>query len=289
MVTRRASCVTASLASMRWDDLDFVLITGDVMDLASDDELDTFLEILDTLRKPWHFVPGNHDGFIHPDNPLAFEPHQAVARIDPRMAEPQPHANQAFWSRSIGRGIQLIGLDSRLPSDWGGTIRPPQLDWLQREIDRHSADDDLVIIAVHHPLHALGPHNRREPLNNFICDNGAVVERILRLYPSVKMVLSGHHHANQITLRDGRLHIASAGLGPYPCVYRIIQLEDTPDGWHATVDTYPIADDSVQAYAREVAMEANIAQVFEPGNPAAWVAYCVGQPRDLKFKGLIGN
>lgn len=39
----------------------FVILSGDITDFGSDTEFITAKEILDSLNKPWHIIPGNHD------------------------------------------------------------------------------------------------------------------------------------------------------------------------------------------------------------------------------------
>src|SRR5689334_18231534 len=128
------------------EDLDFVLISGDALDRASEREVATFHSTIVTLAKPWYFVPGNHDGYIHDTNREALRPREAAIAIDPRLAEYDPDANQAFWSREVLPGIQLIGLDSRIANDWSGVISPQQLDWLRRELDANSYQDLVMVM-----------------------------------------------------------------------------------------------------------------------------------------------
>jgi 3',5'-cyclic AMP phosphodiesterase CpdA len=269
------------------DDLDFVLITGDVLDLATPGELQQFVDALGTLRKPWHFVPGNHDGFIHEANPTAFRPAEAIPRIDPRLADPPPEANRSYWSRAVKPGVRLIGLDSRIADDWAGVIEPSQLDWLRGELAAHP--DDLVLVAIHHPIHPLGPHNRQPWWENFIVQNGQAVERLLDEHSHVKMVISGHHHANQIAQRNGRIHLSTAALTGYPCVYRTVRLMGNGSQWRAHIETHGAADDDTLDLARALMLESETARRFDSGNPAAWVAFCVGRPADRRFEGLIAD
>jgi len=42
-------------------DLDFVILSGDVTEFGSDEELLLAKQILDSLRIPWYVIPGNHD------------------------------------------------------------------------------------------------------------------------------------------------------------------------------------------------------------------------------------
>ncbi len=42
-------------------DIDFVLLTGDITEFGSDEELRQARKIIDRLHKPWYALPGNHD------------------------------------------------------------------------------------------------------------------------------------------------------------------------------------------------------------------------------------
>lgn len=269
------------------DDLDFVMITGDVLDTASRAEVAQYQDIISGLNKPWYFIPGNHDGFIDPKFPDAMRPEEAVTLIDPRMADPTPYAQHAWWSRAVGRGVQLIGLDSRLADDWGGMVSQPQLDWLGRELDDHK--DDLVILTVHHPLHALGEHNFRGRFTKFICDNGEEVEALLDQHPNVKLVISGHHHANHLSFSNHgrRLHLCTTALSGYQCIFRTIRLTQADNGWKVSVMTHSTANPQELKKAYEVALADHMAHEYNPDNPAAWVDFCAGRPEDLSYQGIL--
>lgn len=263
------------------DDLDFVLISGDVLDLATQAELDRFLEALAVLRKAWHFIPGNHDGFIHDKYPNAFRPHEAIPLIDPRLTSPPPEAQQARWSRTVAEGVQMIGLDSRIPDTWAGEVGPEQLAWLKDELEAHH--NDLVIIAIHHPVHKLAPHLNSRWWQNYVCRNGRELEELFDHYPNVKLVLAGHHHANQIGLRNGRVHINTAALSGYPCSYRTLRLSETEAGWRLQVKTHQVGNEAIWQRARDVALVSHPAYEYDAQNPAAYLEFCAGRAEDLSF------
>ena len=271
----------------RLDGLDFVLLTGDVLDTASRGEVAEFQRIVADLDRAWHFIPGNHDGFVDPHFPDALRPEEAVSLIDPRLADPLPVAQRAWWSRSIRPGVQLIGLDSRLADDWDGVVSPPQMKWLSSQLEDHR--DDLVILTVHHPLHALGEHNFRGRFTKFICSNGAEVEALLDRHPNVRLVLSGHHHANHLSLANGgkRLHVCTTALSGYQCVFRTIRLTQSGGGWQTSVLTHSVATPDELKRAFDVAMADRMAYEYNPDNPRAWADFCAGRPEDLTFDGLL--
>ena len=43
------------------DDIAFVILSGDITEMGSDAQLDLAKSILDSLRKPYYIIPGNHD------------------------------------------------------------------------------------------------------------------------------------------------------------------------------------------------------------------------------------
>jgi outer membrane protein assembly factor BamB/predicted MPP superfamily phosphohydrolase len=45
----------------RQKDIDFVLLTGDITEFGSDEELLAAKNVISQLKMPWHIVPGNHD------------------------------------------------------------------------------------------------------------------------------------------------------------------------------------------------------------------------------------
>lgn len=265
--------------------LDFVLITGDVLDGATPAELARFRELIACLEKPWHFIPGNHDGYYDPLEPQALPPHEAVAGIDPRLADPPPVAQQARWSRTVAEGVQLIGLDSRMADDWNGVVGPEQLDWLRAELAAHR--DELVVVAVHHPLHELTQLDALPLWSNFICDNGAEVEALLGAFPAVKMVLAGHHHVSQIRMREGILHVYTAALSSYPCVYRLVTLNEAEGGWQARIETRSPADAAQRALALEHMMASEMARRFDAGDRMAWPRFAAGEAEDRAFEGPL--
>src|SRR6478609_5967661 len=42
-------------------DIDFVVITGDITELGTDDEINRAKQILSGLKVPYYIIPGNHD------------------------------------------------------------------------------------------------------------------------------------------------------------------------------------------------------------------------------------
>lgn len=235
----------------RRDDLDFVLITGDLFDTASHQEFDRFQEAIKTLQKPYYVIPGNHDrrspesdsGLTHYDFARHFNP-QIEARSTSAMTQ------MGYWSINLDPKVQLIGLDSIKDDDWSGVVDVAQLEWLKDELKAQA--DKLIILAVHHPLHTLSPIDELPRWYKFVCDNSGEIMALLDRHPQVKIVLTGHHHLSKADLVNGRLHLACPAISIYPCAYRTLQLTQNLDStWTFTWQTYPATNETTISTAQQ--------------------------------------
>jgi 3',5'-cyclic-AMP phosphodiesterase len=234
----------------RVDDLDFVLITGDVLDTAHQAEFNRFQQLIRTLTKPYYILPGNHDR-RELDDTTGLTRCDFARHFNPQFADrPSASVGQAgYWSVAVSQNVQLIGLDSPRDEDWGGIIDAAQMAWLEHELAAHAAK--LVILAVHHPFHALAPIDHHPHWTKFVCDNGPDMLALLNRYPQVKLVLTGHHHQAKVDHLGARLHISCPAVAVYPCAYRTFRLSQDGGGtWTLAWQTHFITDESTRADAR---------------------------------------
>jgi 3',5'-cyclic AMP phosphodiesterase CpdA len=269
------------------DDLDFVLITGDLFDTAGAWEVAQFQQAIAALQKSWVVIPGNHDRQgPAPDAAKGLTRREFAAMFNPQLDErpTDPAAQVGYWSREIAPGVQLIGLDSIKDDDWGGVVDAPQRAWLRAELNQHA--DKLVLLAVHHPLHKLAPVDDHPYFHRFVCDNGPALLALLDEYPQVKLVFTGHHHLSNVTQFGGRLHVAGPSLCIYPCAYRTLRLtygDDSP--LHLAWETHPASDAATVAEARQAMLDAWLAAGF---NKAAIVLHANLAPgREFDRRGAV--
>jgi 3',5'-cyclic AMP phosphodiesterase CpdA len=233
------------------DDLDFVLLSGDLFDTASAAEFEQFQAIYKDLRKPAYIIPGNHDR-RDPGRQNGLTRHDFARHFNPQF-EARPQAAEAqvgYWSVALNSSAQLIGLDSVVDGDWNGRIDEPQLAWLGRELARHAGK--FIIVAVHHPLHKLAPIDDLPGWHKFVCDNGADLMALFDQHPQVKLVLTGHHHLGKADILKQRLHLACPAVALYPCSYRLLRLSQGPDQRSAIAwQTKPVADEATLKLARQ--------------------------------------
>jgi 3',5'-cyclic AMP phosphodiesterase CpdA len=281
----------------RQTELDFVLISGDLVDNALPSEFDQFSQIISQLTKPYFIIPGNHDR--HPPDSggdgdgMGLTRYQFAQRFNPQIAA-RPSDGQAqagYWSIALNAQLQFIGLDSIRDADWGGVIDAPQLAWLEAELAEYY--DKFVILMVHHPLHALTPLDNLERWRNFVCDNGAEVLALLDRHPQVKLVVTGHHHCTKADMLGARLHLACPAIGIYPCAYRTLRLT-TPDSggekgecWQVAWQTHAATDETALALSHHMMITAWQEAGFDEATIAEHVEIARGNDFDREGAAVL--
>jgi len=253
----------AALSSLAAADLDFLLVCGD---LTKDGEASAHRLMADKLSgmeaegTAVYVVPGNHDiangwavrysgdkteqvptvsAAAFAEIYAAFGYAEALHR-DPfslsYVAEPLP-------------GLWLLALDScryreQDPASGeepitGGRITPATLDWLVRMLKIARAEGKVPVAFLHHAVVEHHPGQaKHDP--EYLVEDHEEVGRLLAA-SGVRVVFTGHDHAQDITLRyyeiediedsgveaDGQApflyDIETGSLATYPCPYRILE------------------------------------------------------------------
>jgi 3',5'-cyclic AMP phosphodiesterase CpdA len=125
-------------------------------------------------------------------------------------------------------GLRLIRLDTtdrsqQIPGAFydQGALSRAQLTWLRGELDAAAANEELVIVASHHPSDGLWPAE------------GSVVtpdelRALLNQYPNVVLHIAGHTHRNRVTDRGGYLEIETCSTLDLPQEGRLIEIWRNP-------------------------------------------------------------
>ncbi len=147
-------------------DIDFVVLSGDVTEFGSDEELRLAKQILDSLQKPLYIIPGNHDSNWSESGANSFR---------------QVFGGETFFFEH--KGYQFMGTTSGPNMRMSpGQIPRENLVWMD-SIFRVYTDNPLVFIN-HYPLDS--------SLNNWF-------EAIDRLKTrNIRLALCGHGHQNRL-------------------------------------------------------------------------------------------
>ena len=287
---RSAGFLANILANLnRIEDLDFVLITGDLFDTADQFEFDRFHQAIQPLEKPYYIIPGNHDRRAA-DRSEGLTRHQFAQYFNPQVAARPtvPEAQVGYWSIAISPQVQLIGLDSIKDEDWGGIVDATQMAWLANELDKLT--DKLVIVAIHHPLHRLAPIDDEPRWHRFVCDNGPELLALFDNHPQVKMVLTGHHHLNKVDKLGERLHLACPSIAIYPCAYRTFRLTQQADAsWQLKWQTHNATDEATIAEAREITIRVWQEVGFDLDFVQEHISIFLGSDNDRSGTALLMN
>ena len=162
---------------------DFVVISGDLADTPSSEEYDYLKRLLAPLKLPFAGIPGNHDS-------------------REMMRAAFPSAAYAFSAGALNQrvevgGLDLVLLDSSVHGKPQGELEAPTLQWLDATLA--SSPDKPALVFLHHPPFKAGIwHMDRQNLQNA----GALAE-IVRRYPRVQLIATGHIHRATLTMFAG--------------------------------------------------------------------------------------
>ena len=153
--------------------LSFVLVTGDVTEMGSFEELRQAKSILGGLRPPYHIIPGNHDTKWSESGATDF---------------PRLWGSDRFVFSS--GGFRFIGLAQGPVMRMGdGHWAPQDVRWLDKLLAEKDAKDKPTVFVTHYPLD--------ENIANWY-----VVLDKLKTVPAAA-VLVGHGHSNRVMDFEG--------------------------------------------------------------------------------------
>ncbi len=155
-----------------FDDISFILASGDITEKARNSEFDRAKKILDKLDKPILIIPGNHDTKSSNSSGSKFieiwDDDKFIYKKDSTV---------------------YIGMNSAIPLlGNGGHFRPEDINWLSDELSRIDSSKEIIFIS-HHPM-------------NSSIDNWFKVTNLLRK-KNIKLLLNGHWHQNKKTNFNG--------------------------------------------------------------------------------------
>ncbi len=155
-------------------DISFVVVTGDIAEKGRNEELETAKTILDSLKVPYHIIPGNHDTKWSESGCTKFKELWKDDKFDFQYD-----------------GVEHIGMNSGIP--WrgaGGHFAVEDLPWLDSVLANTNKDETTrlptkqIIFYAHHPLDGE-------------IDNWFEITNRLRKY-NIRAILVGHGHANKL-------------------------------------------------------------------------------------------
>ncbi len=149
-------------------DIDFVILSGDVTEFGSDEELALAKQILDSLKLPLYILPGNHDSNWSESGANSF---RSVFGAETFFFE---HKGYQFVGSASGPNMRMSP----------GQIPRENLVWIDSVFKVH-ADTEKPLIAINH--YPLDPD-----LNNWY----EAIDRLKNR--NIQLALCGHGHQNKL-------------------------------------------------------------------------------------------
>jgi len=155
------------------DSLAFVIISGDVTEFGSDEELRKAKEILDALNKPWYIIPGNHDTKWSESGANSFR----VIFGDEAFSF--THGEWLFLGTNSGPNMRM----------GPGQIPRENIVWLDSVLTAPANREMKIVSVNHYPLD--------EGLNNWY----ELTDRLRKL--DTRLAICGHGHSNRVMNFEG--------------------------------------------------------------------------------------
>ena len=250
-----------------YDKPDLLLIVGD---LTKDSEVESHEYVLNKLTNieksgiPVYVIPGNHDrGWMQ----RALKYHDDTCSVTETIdndgfeklyvnygygSDTERYGSTLNYMVEPFPGLTIFGVDSGI---WC-TFREGSIDWVCQKAKEAQSKGNQVLVMVHHMIM---PHYYYQ--NNIFelsCPTDYPEIREKFMQAGIKVVLTGHSHASDITrytdISGREIYDVSTGSPlSYPCDYRILTFDNTFSNLSITTKslTYLSGYSDFQTYAKE--------------------------------------
>ena len=192
--------------------VDFVVISGDIINNGRSWNLDAAKFILDKLEKKYYVILGNND-FAFPETGMGI----SKSTFEYAFRKHQPHLQEMFWFDFPVTNVLLVGLNNINPISSGVVWTNKLLSELERLFRENSEKE--IIVFVHYPVVELDYSGNGKPLysaNDFLS--------LCRKY-KVKMIGSGHYHYKEFQKIHGVVNAVCPSLTQFPHQFLIVKSE----------------------------------------------------------------
>ncbi|MCB1216107.1 metallophosphoesterase [bacterium] len=225
------------------EDIDAAVILGD---MTRDSELfnhEIALQIVRKLNVPCSIVAGNHDMLRRRPEHSRYPGVEILDRndfCDFYRGHGLPGATTRYVVPLPGDHT-LIVMDSNLSLDElrhegfedgsqdDGFVLADQLAWLEQVLEHCRDSGHVPIVAIHH---SIMDHSPAEEPNHILSrifrywqvHEAGRLRELLQRY-GVRLVLSGHIHAQSVNVQDGIVNLVTSAAVSYPHAWRLLHIE----------------------------------------------------------------
>lgn len=205
--------------------VDFVMFTGDMVDIPTLDSYKSFFTILSDLNYPSLNTFGNHDSAVCVSGSEECTKGLQIQEVLDFIKKCNRNYmfDNTYYAFTPKTDYRIVVLDTVIRDEVtsNGYLSDEQLAFLDNELNNNQ--DKVVVIFQHHP-----------PLEPFKSDDHCIKNadkylEILRKYKNPIFVLSGHYHTTKIVREKNLVFINTPSLVTYPNAYRYIKITNYRD------------------------------------------------------------
>jgi 3',5'-cyclic AMP phosphodiesterase CpdA len=227
----------AMVADFNRSELDHVLVTGDITNLAFEEEFRFARRLFDAIRlgpERVTVLPGNHDSYIARGAEYFAAHFDVYNRPDPGWARPEPDDR---WPVVRVRGpLALVALSTSLATPWftaWGRVGEEQLARVAEALADPRLGDRFRLVAIHHPPAG----ERSRSVVRGLRDRAGFAAVIAQA--GAELILHGHEHLDlraslagpdggEVAVRGIQAGTYEAGNPARRARYRVYEIEDRP-------------------------------------------------------------
>ncbi|HYH01969.1 MAG TPA: metallophosphoesterase [Bacillota bacterium] len=180
----------------RWDDVDEVVLLGDIVaQTGSESEYTATRQFVSRINKPVVYLPGNHD-YLYRDSLAKKKLVRANRETQSLKLE---RFRQTFgqdflyFSKRVGSCLLIYLATDKLETKFSAEISQQQLDWLRKQLGANSKVP--TIIFFHAPLaNTLKEQKSEAKESKRFAQPVQQIDALLKDNPQVFMWVSGHTH-----------------------------------------------------------------------------------------------
>jgi 3',5'-cyclic AMP phosphodiesterase CpdA len=193
----RPDVLDALIADLRETAPDQMVVTGDLTNIALENEFTAARVWLDRIGSPDRVfvIPGNHDAYVPIPRERTWARWSEYLASDPPRGPAEAADGDPEFPTLRRRGpLALVGVCSAHPTSVlkaVGSVGPRQLERLEALLMQLSGDDVCRVVLIHHPI-TDGAASPRRSLTD-----AAELRAVLRR-AGAELVLHGHNHRTQL-------------------------------------------------------------------------------------------
>ena len=259
--------------------LSFVVFGGDQIHYGPNDKesLAVFQQWTAHLNMPYYILLGNTE--VSPISGISKLKRADYLNI---WYNKGLRPGRSSWAFDPVRGVRVIGFDVTVDGKPYGEAGQRGLQWLEKELAENK-NKKLIIVFTHQLLMPTMERDTSPEWSFWMVRNHEHVRTLLKRFPNVRLVVSGHHHTTRVVTEDRITYVADPAVVTYPCALRFYSV--TRQGIH--LKSVGLDDQGAVSRAKELLLTDAYAKMYNHAAPQSVIDYSMGltaQDRETTIK-----